>query len=407
MPEISLFQVSTYQEICQTDSLERFDKRPDQNTLKNRKYLTAAASSMRCQPPFKPQAEITDDSFFYGRSASTFNFNYVFTESWLYDLPQAHLMGSAWAVQSFERYLIQDSYHNPQLLMPQIMTNQLKVNLGHGMSQIPFALYRHELSTQAIEADAYLPVYYWHFNYHHWLIECLPLLLEYRDNPRLHSLKLILPAQLNAFQQATLDLLQIPTEKIVFFQGNDCTFKRLWVPTLGNFLPQQLQSVKSSLFAAAKIQPLLPQMLSEPGQSTQRKRLYISRTDATERRVSNEQQLIPLLKQYGFEMLELGSLSLSEQMHWMNQASVLMGPHGAGLSNLIFTPSDCLLLELMPRDTINHCFWLLSNALRAQNEINNYAYLTGPVTSAQRDFNIDPKALESLLKELFMQTEGL
>lgn len=236
--------------------------------------------------------------------------------------------------------------------------------------------------------EAYLPLYYWHFNYHHWLIECLPSLLDWVQNPELQQLQLVLPERLNAFQQATLDLLQIPHHKTCSFGENDVLFDQFWVPSLGNFSPLQLRQVRESLLKAAQIEP----WEQESPTQTKRRRLYFSRRDAASRRVSNEADLWSLLRAFQFELLELGGMSLREQMRLMNEAEVIMGPHGAGLSNLVFAPPDCKLIELMPRDTVNHCFWLLSQAhlhtllcaqsLEAQSSEGRkpeqkYAYLTG------------------------------
>jgi len=66
------------------------------------------------------------------------------------------------------------------------------------------------------------------------------------------------------------------------------------------------------------------------------KRIYISREDATARRVSNKRQLNKLLDSYDIHTYSLGSLSVREQIDLFSQAELIVSPHGAGLTNILF-----------------------------------------------------------------------
>lgn len=102
------------------------------------------------------------------------------------------------------------------------------------------------------------------------------------------------------------------------------------------------------------------------------KRLYISRRDATYRRVSNETDVEALLRDYGFQTITLSDKSLKEQVQLFHQSEVIVASHGAGLSNLAFCRSGTTVIELFAPNYVNVCYWSISNLLKL-----NYWYLIG------------------------------
>jgi len=77
-----------------------------------------------------------------------------------------------------------------------------------------------------------------------------------------------------------------------------------------------------------------------------RRRLFVSRNVATgtARGIRNEPALIPGLVSRGFEIVDPGSWPLKEQIERFSQASVVVGPHGAGLTNIVFRAGAPLAL---------------------------------------------------------------
>ena len=75
------------------------------------------------------------------------------------------------------------------------------------------------------------------------------------------------------------------------------------------------------------------------------RRLYVTRRLARCGRFTNEQELEPILLDHGFEIIEAERLSFIEQVRLFSQAEVVTGPHGAGLTNILFAES-CKVLEL-------------------------------------------------------------
>jgi len=97
----------------------------------------------------------------------------------------------------------------------------------------------------------------------------------------------------------------------------------------------------------------------EPLPGTAHRRLYLSRRDASFRRVLNEDELMPLLREYGFEEVIMSSLTVAEQARLFSEAEVVMGPNGSAFANLIFAHPSCLAIEFSAPGWVVGYNWML------------------------------------------------
>ncbi len=76
-------------------------------------------------------------------------------------------------------------------------------------------------------------------------------------------------------------------------------------------------------------------------------KIYIKRGKAANPRyLTNELDLISMLEDRSFEVIDPGSLSLSEQINYFKSATLILGLHGAAFTNLIYMKKKSLVLEL-------------------------------------------------------------
>lgn len=132
-----------------------------------------------------------------------------------------------------------------------------------------------------------------------------------------------------------------------------------------------------------------------------KRRLWISRSRARYRRLQNEEELMPVLERAGFEKVELERLTFREQVDVFSQANAVAGPHGAGMTDLLFAPHGIRVLEIFPPEFVNPVFYSMANSLDQE-----YYYLTGYSLPDDRNpegakdldhFRVDPdKVLQSL-----------
>jgi len=85
-------------------------------------------------------------------------------------------------------------------------------------------------------------------------------------------------------------------------------------------------------------------------------KIYISRKNATTRRVLNEDALEIILNKNGFKTLYLEHMPISEQISEFANASVIITPHGAGLTNLVYAQERTRILEFFSTHYVNKCF---------------------------------------------------
>lgn len=73
-------------------------------------------------------------------------------------------------------------------------------------------------------------------------------------------------------------------------------------------------------------------------------RIYIKR--ANRRKITNEKEILGTLRKYGFKAVSLESMSLEKQMEVFYSAEIVIGAHGAGLTNLVFCRPGTRVIEL-------------------------------------------------------------
>ena len=91
------------------------------------------------------------------------------------------------------------------------------------------------------------------------------------------------------------------------------------------------------------------------------------------RRLLNEEELDPILERNGFVKVTLEALPIAEQIAIFRGADVIIGPHGAGLTNIMFCRPGTRILEIFPRAGLHSsAFMRLASLCRL-----GYGYVCG------------------------------
>lgn len=80
------------------------------------------------------------------------------------------------------------------------------------------------------------------------------------------------------------------------------------------------------------------------------RRLYISRLAARARPLENEEEVARIASSLGYEVVDPGRLSFRDQIRLFSGASIVAGPHGAGLANAAFCQPGATMIELRPQN---------------------------------------------------------
>lgn len=196
--------------------------------------------------------------------------------------------------------------------------------------------------------------------YFHWMFEVLPRWNLLRQSGiNLDSIDYFLIPNQRSFQQESIEKLEIPHSKILNLKPHVQADRLIAAfPSCVAWMTRSTCDFLRSTFLTAN--------------STTGKRLYISRSQAATRRVINEAEILDLLTQYGFESVTLETLSVAEQAALFASATVVIAPHGSGLTNLVFCPPTTIVVELFSPNFVYPCYWFLSNLVGL-----DYYYLLG------------------------------
>jgi hypothetical protein len=128
--------------------------------------------------------------------------------------------------------------------------------------------------------------------------------------------------------------------------------------------------------------------------------IFVSRKNGDQRGIENQSEIEAIAEAAGFMLIEPGSLSLDEQISTFSRARLVVGSHGAGLTNILFRGNGPLLLfELFPQDYIKPYYFWLSRLLK-----QSYSAVTGSRLVNGR-FWVDPQLFRSRLTKLLAQLQ--
>jgi hypothetical protein len=204
--------------------------------------------------------------------------------------------------------------------------------------------------------------------YYHWLSEVLPRLIAL-DGLTIDT-KVIVQSNLAAWQTESLAMLGIESDQLLSLDREYLQLDILYFPSYvgepGN--PH-----------AKAIHWLREKLLPEPRSRQTTRRLYITRRLAARRRVANEAEIEPILRDNGFEVVEAETLSFREQINLFSEAEAVVGLHGAGLTNTIFADSGCKILEIFDPNHVYVHYYALADIMG-----HNYWYLLGEPSGQAR-----------------------
>jgi len=197
----------------------------------------------------------------------------------------------------------------------------------------------------------------WEVNFCHWLVDTLPRLALLGPRRRAATFNVIVGPYAAPFQTESLVALGITPDRIFTAAGN-ATFRceRMLVPTdLGRICHP---AYKASSWATDFLRSAFPTRTASPRPS----RVYLSRGDASRRKIINDAELIHALGARGFQTIYLSELTFLEQSALLREATFVIGLHGAGLSHVVFMPSGGSVVEVFPSTYGTMSFWPLAVA---------------------------------------------
>ena len=214
-------------------------------------------------------------------------------------------------------------------------------------------------------------------NYAHWMTVHLPKLLLLKELNALDTV--LMPAERTRSMNASLRQLGIDPDRFQqFHTGELFEIERLTLLGTDRFRPELLRLVQTAFGSQTAPPP--------------HRAIYISREQATRRKLANEAAIWPLLQAAGFEKLNMEAIPFAQQVEIMRETRVLVAPHGAGLTNMMFCPPGAQVVEIADPAFPNPNFYALASAM-------GHTYFLIPSVSVgdghplDRNMRVEPAAI--------------
>lgn len=226
---------------------------------------------------------------------------------------------------------------------------------------------------------------------YHWFFDCLPRVFALVQTVH-EPVTFIMNQNAPAFQQETLAFIlkEYPNFRVEFIGKTEkwhCPefiFPSFVAGHVSGFLPEPISSfLRAKIFRGYQINQTKPF-----------RKIFISRSKATKRRILNEAALLPILQETGFEIVFPEELSYREQVKLFAESKVVVGAHGAGFTNLLFCQNTSVL-ELHPATALKPHYFLLSKGQQL-----NYHYLVGSAANEKLDFEVEEAAFEQKISAI-------
>ncbi len=194
-----------------------------------------------------------------------------------------------------------------------------------------------------------------HNNYYHFITDVLPRFGVFQEAlPGVEPDGLYVPAAAK-WQQHLLELAGLAKYPVIEAAKHRAVrADRLIVPSIAN--PYEV--------APRATIEWLRSRLPAVDTADKPKRIYVTRgTEPRTRRLTNEDATWPLLEERGFVRVSPEKTSIQEQIDAFAAAEVIVAPHGAALTNLVFTSPGVRVLEMFAPSYVNAAYWAILQSI--------------------------------------------
>lgn len=295
-------------------------------------------------------------------------------------IPDAILLGPVGLGIKDNRF-IGDSIGPPSLLDNMLEVVISRIIATHGFRRTYNSLHRtNYLNRELPKFKAATPLVPLWQNYYHWIAEALPRLRaveKYREKTGRDPVILV-PSNFPQWAKESVELMGFDLSECVKFESVAYRVEKLILPSYPEPTPGECHWIRKK--ARQTINP-----------SGNANRIYISRRNATRRRVVNENEVKEMLNSHGFSFYALEEEPVKKQAEIFSNAEIIVGPHGAGFVNMIFS-DDPNIIELFG-DRLRTTFYRLAKILDFE-----YDFIKGETEGV--DIRIDVEELEKQVKKL-------
>lgn len=225
-------------------------------------------------------------------------------------------------------------------------------------------------------------------NYAHWMVDILPSINIPEEGG---DSAIILPDLYYSWQSDTLDMVDTDRARVFLKGGQTILCERLTISYM-RLVDSGHWPHPSRLVVARQITATV-----DPDPAA-RRRIYISRLDSGARRMVNEPEIIALAQELGFEILTLTGMPVAEQIRAFAEAEIVLGSHGAGLSNVVFCRQGTIFCEMLVDGYVQWSMRRLASVLPLRYGCAIGREIGSQVNQHDKQWQIDPDCVREMLR---------
>lgn len=230
-------------------------------------------------------------------------------------------------------------------------------------------------------------------NYYHWMIDYLPRVRCITDMDDFKDFLFLTGDKLRPFQLETLGragisenrLLQIPARRMV--ECDELAITPIAVDDMSKEVAPDAIAWLRGLFQDSE----------SSARTSKPRRIYLSRRDASCRRVLNEEDISALLHRYEFEIVTASNLTVAQQAALLRDAEIVVAPHGASLTNIVFCRPGTPVIEILPVGPKGKGAHYYQGLARSSG--TNWRVVKVRPTNQDNDYHLDCGALEKAVND--------
>jgi hypothetical protein len=247
-----------------------------------------------------------------------------------------------------------------------------------------------------------------HTSYFHWFMDVLPQVwLLKKHSPYARGRKWFCGPITSAYKKESLRALGLSDDDLIQVDEGIVQFDNM---AMAGFTFEEPLRTRPSFHNGIHHIGWSPAYLTEVRGAMQQhlgitrvkreKRYFVSRSDATHRNIINEAEVIAFLAQYGFEVIVPGELSFEDQVRTFSNADIIIGAHGAGLTNIFWSPGGASIIELMPERLADVGYRFMSNMLKQKHYVVSCKQFEHHFGDAYSDIEVDIDLLSKVVSDL-------
>ncbi len=189
-------------------------------------------------------------------------------------------------------------------------------------------------------------------NYFHFLFDIVTKLKIYEEHFSLSEIDYFYVPGINSWQKQILSLFEINEKKLIdsnkyrHIKAREIiAIDHPWYKS--GYIQKEIKNLPewSIFFLREKFLDLRKKFKAS-------KKIFIDRTDSVYKhcKLINNQEVIQYLEKKGFKSYQTSKLDFCEQIYLFENADIIISPHGAALTNIIFSKPGTKLFELIPKN---------------------------------------------------------